>query len=763
MSGRTAPMTTGRRRIATQDALISVVIVVAACAAGLLAALSISHVQAAEDRHQADSLRAADVVLQAHIVEAREWEAAATDDPSTVIPEVRAALEKLGELVGKLDQSDNATAVLGSYFEQFSDAVTDQLAALESGNAELAEQIDEERVDPLFGAFILRASLIEQGATETSQSAQTAGSTLTWLLLGGSGFFVGLCAAIAERLRRRSLAKTFESQQNERFRSLVESSDDVISVVDERGLVRFYSPNVQRLFDVEQSDSIPAAELLPPDAFAEWALADTAVRASETGVRVELQISAQPERFVEANGTQFTTNGEVVWAWRDITVRRRLERQLAHQAFHDRLTGLPNRARFQAHLDEALQAHSTEGRAVSVLLCDLDGFKRVNDTLGHAAGDEMLRIVAQRLAQCVRETDLVARLGGDEFGIVIDDHLGAAKLVAKRILEVVSTEAKVRGHHVLPALSIGIAAVSDTSTDDDVLRRADVAMYEAKALGKGRFAVYHVTMDDQLTLFAELQPELDRALLHDQMELRYQPIVDLISGATVGYEALMRWNHPERGLISPQVFIPIAEATNQISSLGRWALEQAISDATVLHELTGTDLSMHVNLSVCQLRDSTLVDTIEMLLSRSPLPAASLVIEITEGVLLDDDAAIRQLTELRSTGVTIAIDDFGTGYTSITYLRSLPANVLKVDRSFVAEEPGSDDSVSLLGAIVSISASLGMECIGEGVENEAQLARLVKIGCRFGQGFFLGQPDTLAAIREAYTSDRLLTDATPFS
>jgi diguanylate cyclase (GGDEF)-like protein len=403
---------------------------------------------------------------------------------------------------------------------------------------------------------------------------------------------------------------------------------------------------------------------------------------------------------------------------------------LAHRAFHDPLTELANRTLLVERLTEALSM-PIPGRKVAVLWLDLDDFKRVNDTLGHAAGDELLRDAAQRLRAVLRPADLAARLGGDEFAVVLDDVRSEA-------------DALDAGHRVLAALapvhaSIGVAVANAHEwTTDELLRNADVAMYIAKSQGKACVRLFEPAMHDALVARLELETELELAVPRAELVLHYQPIVELASGRISGFEALVRWNHPTRGLLQPNDFIPLAEETGQVLPIDRWVLLRACCQARQwqIDNLIDGPFEISVNLSTRQLEDDGVVDTVQLALDVSGLAPENLVLEVTETfVLRDEVAGARRLRSLRALGVRLAIDDFGTGYSSLSYLRQLPVDVLKIDRSFTSALGRSAEDAALVQAILRLAESLGLEAIAEGVEDAAQRDTLVALGCRQAQGW----------------------------
>ena len=428
--------------------------------------------------------------------------------------------------------------------------------------------------------------------------------------------------------------------------------------------------------------------------------------------------------------------------------RKRLQDELAHQAFHDSLTGLANRALFKDRVDHALKRLQRRRRPLAVFFLDLDRFKAINDSFGHASGDALLIAVSKRLSDCVRAEDTVARLGGDEFAVLVENLAGDAevRIVAERVKEAFRDPIVIEGRELAVAASIGIAlSEAGTETADDLLRNADLAMYRAKSDGGGarQYAPeMHAGMIDRL----ELESDLRQALAREQLYLVYQPIIDLRTGRVSGAEALRRWQHPSRGLVSPADFIPVGESSGMIVPIGEWVLRQACRDARRWDEIPGGDqLSVSVNLSGRQLQTSELPSIVPQALLDAGLAPGRLTLEMTESVLIDrSDETLALLHELRRIGVRLAIDDFGTGYSSLSYLHRFPVDVVKVDRSFIESLTGEADETGLVGSIIRIGQGLRLTTVAEGIEDAAQLRALQRLGCEHGQGYLFARPMSAA-------------------
>lgn len=426
--------------------------------------------------------------------------------------------------------------------------------------------------------------------------------------------------------------------------------------------------------------------------------------------------------------------------------------ELRHQALHDSLTGLASRALLIERTEQMLARARRRRVPVTAMYVDIDDFKHVNDTLGHAGGDEVLKAVADRMRSVVREEDTVGRMGGDEFVILIDDDQDPpAEQIAERTLEAlrrpINLVESATGRTVSITASAGIAT-GEQGNADDLLREADFALYEAKARGKNRHASFEPRMEREETDRLALQSDLARALQEEQLFLLYQPTVDLQRELITGVEALLRWRHPQRGLVTPDIFIPLAEANGTIASIDHWVLRTACVQAGEWHR-QGRKLAMSVNISASQLNDAGLLAEVRDALVLSGLEAKWLTLEITETALVrDPDAAAETLHALKALGVRIAVDDFGTGYSSLSLLHQLPVDVLKIDRSFVENIAHSPQSQALLRTFVQLGETLGLETLGEGIEDREQLQRLQQAHCDLGQGFLFSQPVPAAAIED---------------
>jgi diguanylate cyclase (GGDEF)-like protein/PAS domain S-box-containing protein len=450
------------------------------------------------------------------------------------------------------------------------------------------------------------------------------------------------------------------------------------------------------------------------------------------GVR---HIETRSRIIYDADGRPIRSIGVAI----DVTERRQAEAQIAHLAHHDALTGLPNRILFAQRLDEAL-ARAHRGEPFALVCLDLDRFKEINDTLGHPVGDALLRAVTARLQSVIRPTDTVARLGGDEFALIQTrlERPADATAFAARLLEALQEAFDLDGYHVAASASIGVAiAPADGVAAEALMRRADMALYAAKADGRGRFRLFERDMDADLQARRTLELDLRRALETQQFELFYQPVVAIATRTVCGFEALLRWHHPTRGLVPPDRFIPLAEATGLLVPIGAWVLRQACAEAA--RWPCGGRVA--VNLSAVQFSGAPLVQTVRAALADSGLDPHRLELEITETAMLQDtEATLATLHDLKALGVTIAMDDFGTGYSSLSYLQRFPFDKVKIDRSFTTHLGDRRESAAIVGAVIDLCQSLEMRTTAEGVETECQFAALARAGCDEAQGFYFSPP-----------------------
>ena len=569
----------------------------------------------------------------------------------------------------------------------------------------------------------------------------------------------------------RRLQQSQRATAEHRVTALLENgSDAVIAIADNE--VRYVSSSTGRVLgrDATTLTMRDLAEMAHPDEaemVGRWLTALTS-SAPGTSTSLESRCRHADGRYieVEVTGTNRLDDADlnaIILTVRDVSTQNTLRRELSRQAFEDPVTGLPNRALLHDRIGTALRRHARQSGRVSLLLIDLDDFKKVNDTLGHMAGDDFLRAVAQRMTTVVRPSDTLARLGGDEFAVLVEDldDLGL-NTMAQRLLETVKTPVRIADSDLIGSASIGIATTkageaSDADATEELMRDADLAMYAAKGAGRDRVAVFDPSMYATAVAEAEARTDLERALANDEFVVVYQPIVDLPSGLVIGVEALARWQHPTRGLLSPDMFIGHAERTGLIVPLGAEVLRIACLEVAGWHrDIPGAgQIRVSVNLSARQFQEPDLLDTVRSALAESGIDPGRLVLEITESMLMQDiEATIVTLHQLRDLGVRIAIDDFGTGYSSLSYLRRFPIDILKIDKAFIDGITIDQDDATLAQAVVGLGQALSLQTVAEGIESADQKAMLSELGCTYGQGYLFARPGTATEIeslvREAY-------------
>jgi diguanylate cyclase (GGDEF)-like protein/PAS domain S-box-containing protein len=560
-----------------------------------------------------------------------------------------------------------------------------------------------------------------------------------------------LASQVALALERVMLSQEVIRQRGEAlFRTLVQDASDVILILDDGGTVRYATPSAASLYG-DQVEGKTGAELLA----AGDRVQTTCPSGRGEGQRPDpysglWRVTGHDGRqlLVEVRYTDLRDNDAVrgrVLTVRDVTEQHHLEEELQHQAFHDGLTGLPNRALFTDRAAHALALARRNGTIAAILFIDLDDFKVVNDTMGHAVGDELLTGVAERLVAVARESDTAARVGGDEFALLIENLASpeSVKPFADRVVAAFSEPFELPAGSVLATATVGVATSEDSTDVDQLLRHADLALYAAKSAGKRRWDQYAPVLGAGMVRRRELQAALEEGIARSEFTLNYQPIVELGTGVIRGFEALVRWPDPVRGSLPPAEFIGLAEETGLIVPLGSWVLHQAITD---LARWRGPDPDprqprVSVNVSARQFRDPGFVAGVRQCLEETGLVPPALMLELTESALIrPSERIISDLAELKDIGVWLALDDFGTGYSSLSYLRDLPIDVLKIDKSFVDGITESPKGQAFAELIIEFAKVMEIEVIAEGIEAEAQRDILTEMGCKYGQGFLLAMP-----------------------
>jgi diguanylate cyclase (GGDEF)-like protein/PAS domain S-box-containing protein len=548
-----------------------------------------------------------------------------------------------------------------------------------------------------------------------------------------------------------------------RFSALVTSSSDIVTIVGTDGMLQYASPAFESVlgYSSAAAQSLMGETLLHPDDRAGLRDAMAAAGGSGSAINEEIRLRRADGEWLwfEAAITNLTADPDVngfVADLRDITRRKDAEDRLAHAALHDSLTGLPNRTLILNRAEQLLARARRQNSQVAALFLDLDNFKDINDTLGHEAGDELLAAVATRMAAALRQGETLGRLGGDEFVVLVEGAslvLGA-HVVAERIADVLAIPFSISASEVPieVTVSIGIAE-GDRAITGELLRDADIALYRAKAAGKHCAVAFTPSMREAVDDHRTAELDLHRALENDQYFLLYQPTFDLATGVINGVEALLRWRHPERGIVQPNDFIPVLESTRVIVAVGEWVLRDACRQGALWHS-QGHRISVSVNISGVQLERDRIIDDVHGALSASGLDPNMLVLELTETTLMHDvEATLVRLSLLKTLGVRLAIDDFGTGYSSLAYLRQFPIDVLKIDQTFVSGITDSDESAAIVHTLVQLGNVLGLETVAEGIETNSQRVRLQAENVSVGQGYLFSRPLEVEGI------NRLLKDS----
>jgi diguanylate cyclase (GGDEF)-like protein/PAS domain S-box-containing protein len=634
------------------------------------------------------------------------------------------------------------------------DAFGRMLAAFDAGNVTLSDQIDVQQVDPAFTQIV---NAVDAAATSHRQAALAALSDLdateglinsaTPIVLGTGVVLLVLFGLVMRGYQRQV------RHSGQRFQSLVQNASDAVAIVDTDGLMTYASPAASRVLGHDPATLVGTNALAlvhPDDASAARALLADASVTPDQPIKIELRLAAGGDEVRDFEVIAINLMGEpaiqgIVMNYRDVSERKAFERELKRRAFHDELTGLPNRALFLDRLEHAIARTDRRATVIAVLFLDLDHFKVVNDSLGHDQGDVLLAAAGARLRASLRKGETLARLGGDEFTILLEDLASEeeAIAVAERVQASLEVPFVVEEHEIAITASIGIAVARRGRTAaDTLLRNADLAMYRAKGDGRAGYRVFDDGMEAAARERLGLREDLRRGLDRDEFRVFYQPIVSLADRSIVEFEALVRWERPENGLIGPDTFIPVAEETGLIVPLGQWVLAEACRQAVEWRDRNpDRTLTMCVNLSTRQFQHPDLVADISATLARTGLAAASLKLEITESVAMKDAASTaRTLGELAALGIRIAIDDFGTGYSSLSYLRKFPIDTLKIDRSFVTDLGHDAQGTAIAKSIIALARTLHVSVTAEGVETGLQETILRRIGCDLAQGYLFGRP-----------------------
>jgi diguanylate cyclase (GGDEF)-like protein/PAS domain S-box-containing protein len=652
-------------------------------------------------------------------------------------------------------------------------AIDHMFAAVDAGDTTLATKIDGAEVDPRFDAMesLIVAASDSHHVESFRRIDELANVQRSVLAATPLVFAIGIVLVAffsrvlrAQRRREEQAMKheaTAVSRSEKRFRALVQNASDVVLICTAEGTVTYQSPTAETNWGYAAGGLLRKALLsaVHPDdqpAFRELLVQLQTTPGSTHSTELRIRDADDDWRYVELILTNLLDDPDVagmVATARDIAQRKAFEAELIQQAFHDPLTGLPNRALFVDRLEQARVRSARRQGNVAVLFVDLDNFKLINDSLGHQAGDVLLVEVAKRLQACVRNEDTLGRLGGDEFVIVMEfaTELEAVQ-AAERIEQKFIRPFTISGRDFVVATSIGIALGDASQGHSDVLlRNADVAMYRAKTEGRARHVVFQASMHTDSLIRLNLENDLRQAIRRGELVVHYQPIVILESGEVSGVEALVRWQHPTRGLLLPAEFISVAEETGLIVPIGQWVLEEACRQIVAWRAKLPDQaaLMVSVNLSPRQFQQPNLVAQVARALREAGLAPAWLKLEITEGVIMQDvEATIKTLWQLKELGVQLAIDDFGTGYSSLAYLKRLPFDILKIDRAFINGIGQDSEDTAIVRAIIAMAKSLNLSITGEGIETAEQAALLREWACDKGQGYYFARPLSKAALTE---------------
>ena len=744
----------------------------AALLAGLAVATVIVRIQHKSAQARQDQILL--IRLDNQVTELRTLEGQTMRDPSLTHNE-RTNLDALNsqarQTVEDLERVAGGGAALSPVRRAlltYEKAFTDEFQLFNSGRDASAVRLHDDRVSPAYEALsdaIHDASVRCDGAAVSANRAADVGTRAVLLLAAGLLFLMVRRFTRSQRLGTRlATEREVLRRSEERFQALIRNTSDVIAILAPDGAVRYLSSAAGRQWGVvpESLEGSSVFALMHPEE-AETARTLVAQAGAEAGgtLTAELRLrygggAWRLSQMILTNLLEEPGIQGIVLTCRDISERKLFEEQLAHQAFHDALTGLPNRALFMERLRHALARARRQATTVGVIFLDLDNFKFVNDSLGHAAGDALLVAVAERLSACIRAGDTVARLGGDEFTVLLEDLTDDRLLLglAERITQVLHAPIMAGGREIVMTGSLGIAvSLGDSRLPDELLREADTAMYRAKATGKARSIVFDRSMSALALDRLNLETDLRRALEAGEFRLHYQPIMCLETGALREVEALIRWEHPERGLVLPGTFIPLAEEIGLIVPLGLWVLREACRQTRAWNEGRGDKLTVSVNVSARQLKTPDFVAHVAQVLEETGFGADHLKLEITESAMMQEaEATIAKLHALKALGIRLAVDDFGTGYSSMAYLSSLPIDTLKIDRAFVGKMGQHPEDAAIVRAIVMLAKTLHLSITSEGIETAEQLDHLRALECDQGQGYHFSRPlppDQLQALLDA--------------
>jgi diguanylate cyclase (GGDEF)-like protein/PAS domain S-box-containing protein len=757
---------------------------VAAIAAGTIFATGLINARSDRQWEVADTVTALEA--QANRLSSLEWQAVAERrvEPEAAA-EVRRTLTDMQRGVDSLQSEarvNRAVQDLDATFSRYRSALREEFALLSAGRWRAARELDEAKVDPTFARLLPTIRQTVDIYSQAAANGESDSRRTIMVVIALAAVALGMLFALLERARRRvariTAARETRREREQYFANLLRNSSDVVLVVGADGRIRSVTEPIAAMagWSPEDLSGRPLSALVVADDPA-WDWSELVARGDSEALQLHLR---HPDGELQAVEMLVNDRREdpsidgVILNVRDVSERVALESRLRHLAFHDPLTGLPNRTLLEERIEHALTAAPRRQTGLAVAFLDVDDFKLVNDSLGHAAGDRVLQVVAERLSGCLRDGDSVARLSGDEFAILVEDlsDTHVAVDMAERVFQALAPAVVVAGKDIYVHGSMGIAiagAGADAATTAgfrerslELLRNADVAMYAAKAHGKNRFEIFDHAMHKAAFERLDRKVRLQRALDRDEFELHYQPIVFLKEKRMAGIEALVRWRDPDRGLIPPADFIPLAEETNLIIPLGSWVLRTACRQLRTWQERFGSDAPGYVSVNVAgaQLQQPAFLDEVGTALADTGLAPEALMLELTESSLIADSErnAVR-LQQLRELGVRLAIDDFGTGYSSLNYLRRFRMDVLKIDRSFTNGVTTPGEEAALVRAMIAMGESLHLDVIAEGIEDDEQLDHLIGLDCVLGQGFLFSRPLDLEHLEALLNASSVTTAA----
>ena len=715
-----------------------------------------------------------------------EWSDVAVLDPGNKRGEIASELSAVDSSFDRLMTGSAAVEVgpVNAAFQTYRDQLTYALHLEQIGQIDASIAAFESGADRTLTGLV---PLVEAAALTFRQRAETADrvknvGSIAILVIGLS--ILALLGVRSSRQRERLLSSRKQARElkrsETRFLSLMAGSADLVTVLDRGGVVQFQNSSIEQMlgWQVEEIQGRDIRTFLhPDDGRALGQLLDRVERSQGSRESVDWRLRKadgemlHAEAIITAKFDDPEIGGFLV-SVRDLSERLVLEDALRHQAFHDPLTKLPNRSLFEDRVAHAFHRTARSGRSLCLLLADLDDFKDINDSYGHAFGDRVLVAVSGRFRSVLRDEDTVARLGGDEFAILIDEaDDDDGLLLAERIMEALEESISIEGTEVFVHASIGIvtgssatgARAQDERLEGQLLIDADLAMYEAKRQGRGQFRFYAPAMQEGVHERQTMRSDLERGLSRHEFLLHYQPIFSIETEAILGAEAVVRWQHPERGLVMPLEFIPTAEQTGLILELGRRVLREACREAASWHGTGGgPDPYVSVNVTGSQLQQPSFIQDVRDALKDAGLQADRLVIEMTESSLIEDaDESVLRLEQLHDIGVRLAIDDFGTGYSSLSYLRRFNMDILKIDKVFVDELGHDEKRSALVAAMVGMGSSLGMQVVAEGIEQREQLDDLRDLHCDLGQGYLIARPLPPEALAAMMLAARPSNDEVP--